>query len=816
MHQGEDSSATAATEFEGSARDSGNSESMAPGTRLGAYKIRRPLGEGGMGQVYLAEQTAPVHRDVALKLIRQQIASPLALAWFEVERQALAQMQHPAIAQIFDAGTTDEGHAYIAMEYVEGVPLTEFSRTNGLTRDQRIALFVRICQGVQHAHQKGVIHRDLKPDNVLVQAIDGIPMPKIIDFGIAIGGSVSDSGPVVSRNTSDHAGTAIYMSPEQAGSKHRDIDTRTDVYALGVMLCELLTHSDARALTSDAHHSTHAPHQTLLTALAGEAEAPSATPSAHALLNAARTLPAELRAILRKALALDRADRYESAAALGQDLERYREHRPLSAMPASRAYAARKFIARHRLGILATGVAALALIAGTIMAVQGQRRAEVAAELARIEADKAAQVAAFVQEMIAGIDPDRAKGLDRSLMRLMLDSAASRAGTELGDQPAVRSTIESTIARSYAAIGEYALAAEHFSAARTAAISAGSPKAERARLLLAEADADGNLGHFEQSRVLASQALEEVRDLPETDRDRLYIESRLAWHEQGAGQFETSIKRYQRVLALQQAAFGIDDDDTLETQRGMGANYARVDRYAEAEPLFKFVLERYTQRYGPTHTKTLDLTTGLGVTYLEQEKYAEAEALLRPALELTESRLGPEHPNTMVLVSNLGSAIRKQDRNEEARPYYERVLATNLKINGPDHYLSVAGESNLALLLRDAGDIAGAEKHARLSIAHLQNAFPPEHPARAIFIAALGSVLVSAGKYAEAETHFDAAYAIFLGAPGFGPRHSRTLELIENYIKLYGAWGKPEEKARWQETLDKAKRAEEESTATRG
>ena len=187
MAQSEIPSATAATELESLAVAGGSSESLAPGTRLGVYRIRRSLGEGGMGQVYLAEQTAPVHRDVALKLIRQQIASPLALALFEVERQALAQMQHPAIAQIFDAGTTAEGHAYIAMEHVEGTPLAQYCREHDLSRDQRLALFIRICQGVQHAHQKGVIHRDLKPSNVLVRDIDSMPMPKIIDFGIAIG-----------------------------------------------------------------------------------------------------------------------------------------------------------------------------------------------------------------------------------------------------------------------------------------------------------------------------------------------------------------------------------------------------------------------------------------------------------------------------------------------------------------------------------------------------------------------------------------------------------------------------------------------------
>jgi non-specific serine/threonine protein kinase/serine/threonine-protein kinase len=196
------------------------------------------------------------------------------------------------------------------------------------------------------------------------------------------------------------------------------------------------------------------------------------------------------------------------------------------------------------------------------------------------------------------------------------------------------------------------------------------------------------------------------------------------------------------------------------------------------------------------------------VTYLEQEKYAEAEALLRPALEATEKVLGPDHPNTIILVSNLGSAIRQLGRNDEARPYYERVLATHLKLNGPEHYMSVAAESNLALLLRDAGDIAAAEKHARLSVAHLEKAFPPGHPARAIFITALGSVLIQSGKYAEAEANLDKAYALFLASPGFGKGHSRTRELVEHYITLYGLWGKPDRKAHWEKVLEETRPAD--------
>ncbi|MGB0132517.1 protein kinase domain-containing protein [Dokdonella sp.] len=796
MNPDEETSQTAKTELEGSAEVPGDAGSLAPGTRLGAYRIRRTLGEGGMGQVYLAEQTAPVHRDVALKLIRQQMASPLALAWFEVERQALAQMQHPAIAQIFDAGTTPDGHAFFAMEYVEGVPLTEYCRKKELSLDQRIALFVRTCQGVQHAHQKGVIHRDLKPDNVLVQDIDGAPMPKIIDFGIAVGGSTTESGPVVARSSSDRAGTAIYMSPEQAGARHRDIDTRSDVYSLGVMLCEILTHSDARSLTSNAHHSTHAPQQTLLTALGSTPEATRAASSTNALLTAARMLPAELRAVLRKALAQDRADRYESATALAEDLERFRDNRPVLAMPASRAYAARKFVARHRLGIVATGFAALALILGTIMAVQGLRRAEAAAAQARIEADKAAQVAAFVQEMIAGIDPDRAKGLDRSLMRLMLDSAAARASTELEGQPEVHAVIENTIAQSYASLGEYALAQEHFAESVKAGKAASLAPAEIARTQARAAENLFNLGQREGALATVQQAYSLVSDLPAEDRDRLRIESILADMEGSVGNAETARVRLQEILALQRRLFGNDSEDVQSTIDSLAALNIDTAHFDEARPLLEEVLASRLEKYGRENSKTYRAINGLAIIALEQKRHADAEKLLAPQLPVAERVFGMEHPVTQRLVSNLGGAIRQQDRNEEARPYYERAAALAQKLYGPNNIATIVAESNLSLLLRDSGDLAGAEAHGRTATAAADVALATS-PMRGIIHRELASVLIRQGKYVQAQAELDDAWETLSQGEGYGPEHPRSQDVVDSYIELYAAWPKPQREAEW-------------------
>ncbi len=767
------------------------------GAQLGVYVILRVLGEGGMGRVYLAEQTRPVRREVALKLIREQVASPLARAYFDVERQALAQMQHPAIAQVFDAGTTEQGYPYLAMEVVEGRPITRFCRDEKLTLSQRLKLFARVCNGVQHAHQKGVIHRDLKPANVLVRRVDGEPMPKIIDFGIAIGGNASADGSTVTATATDRAGTAIYMSPEQAGLQHRDIDTRSDVYSLGVMLCEVLTDADANALTSDAHRSIHAPHETLLTALVSDAELGETASNSIALLAAARKLPPQLRAVLRKALATDRGDRYDSAVALADDLERYSQKRPLNAMPQTRWYLTRTFISRHRLGLAVAGIVTASLIAGIALALNGLARAQLSAALAQIEAAKAAQVAEFARSILAGIDPDRAKGMDRSLMRMVLDSAAERAGRELAVQPAVRASIERTIADSYASLGEVALATTHFAASIDAAHAAHLKPVEIARTMMHAARNLDNQNHAAGALETAERAFALVAGLPADDRDRLAIESNLASIEGDSGKPDAGRTRLLRILARQRALFGGDSEDALASIESLAAIDIDTSRLDEARTLEEELLAQRRKRYGDEHSKTLAAINGLAIIALEQKRFADAEKLLTPELPVYERVFGKEHPLTLRLISNLGGAIRQQSRNDEARPYYERAFALAQKLYGPTSPSTVIAESNLSLLLRDAGDLASADTHARNAAATADAAFG-DNAMRAIMYREWATILIREQRYAEAEKQLDRAWAIFSVAEGFGPKHTRSQDVIDSYVELYKARNKPENAALWQ------------------
>ena len=786
-----------ATELSPAAHDaSASDDRLNAGARVGRYVIGELLGEGGMGRVYRATQTAPVQRPVALKLIREQLATPLALAYFEVERQALARMHHPAIAQVLDAGNTDDGRAFLAMELVEGESLTRFCEQHALSLDARLSLFIQVCHGVQHAHQKGVIHRDLKPANVLVRMVDGTPAPKIIDFGIAVGAGGSGVGESARAVQVERAGTAIYMSPEQHENDERGIDTRSDVYSLGVMLLELLAKQHVSSLTSGRYQSRHSTR-------GRRDDASALTISPVQAVDQATSLPRELRAILSMSMATDRTERYESAAALAEDLQRYRDRTPVRALPPKRSYHLRKFVSRHRLGISTASIAVSAVVIGASLAVISRNDARQAAAQAQIEAQKSTQVAAFVTDMLSGIDPDRARGLDRSLLNLLLDSAAKRAEKELAGQPQVATDVQQAIAKSYASIGDYPRAVVHYGLASEAARNAEAPMSAQGVLLINQATILGNSGDLPGALRLGEEALVLVQGLPEDDRGRLRVESRLAWQKFTLGQIEQSSRDYARILKLQQRALGENDPDTLDSQRGLASAYTRMGRFAEAQPLLEHSLAQLRELYGESHSRSKEVTLALAILLMEQDKFAEAETLLVPLLAMLERDQGPDHPNTLSTVSNLGSALKGQGRLQEARPYYERALSSQIRIQGESAPFTLFAQNNFARFLLESGEVSAAGQHVQIAINQMDRTFGAENPLHAVFLETQASVLIAAEHYAEAERILDRAYALATdkGSAAIDPR---TMDMMRTYIKLYTNWDRADDAADWQKRLQDA------------
>ncbi len=377
----------------------------------------------------------------------------MAEAYFLVERQALARMDHPAIAKVYDAGTTPQGHHFLRWNGSTGNPLGAYCATHSLSVDQTLSLFALICLGVHHAHQKGVIHRDLKPNNVLIADVDGRPLPKIIDFGIAIGATRNTAGEGM--ELMERAGTRGYMSPEQVRGRTGEIDIRSDVYALGVMLLELLAPQDAMDRAATAGLDNRDLHAALLASL-GQAASPHAD-----TVRSLAAIPAQLRWVLVRAIEPERSRRYESAQALAEDLDRYRRHYPLSAVPATRRYRLRAFLTRNRGAIIAAGLIAIALVAGTTAAVIGMLHARAAAERATIEANKRPGNFALSHRRAVrrGSAPGARSGQDPAPPRARPRCKPRRQ--ELGGQPEVLADIEKTIGSSYNSLSEYKTALEH-------------------------------------------------------------------------------------------------------------------------------------------------------------------------------------------------------------------------------------------------------------------------------------------------------------------------------------------------------------------
>ncbi len=692
----------------------------AEGDAIGPYHLVRKIGEGGMGEVWIADQEKPIRRRVALKLIRGGMSFRAIVARFESERQAIAMMDHPNIAKIYDAGSTPDGVPYFVMEYVDGVPIDRHCDEHRLSTRARLELFMKVCEGVQHAHHKAIIHRDLKPSNVLVAVHDGRATPKIIDFGVAKALAAPLTEGSMKTEVGQIIGTPAYMSPEQADMSGRNIDTRTDVYSLGVMLYELLAGSlplDTESSWKEGLESVlrtirqvDPPRPSVRVSTAGEHSTDSAARRGTIPTALMRQLKGDLDWITMKALEKDPARRYGSPADLAADLRRHLDNEPVVARPPSTTYQMAKFVRRHTVAVGgAAVVAALLIVFAITMAVQAGRIAR-ERDRANREAAAATQVSQFVTDLFKVSDPSEARG-NSVTAREILDVGAGKIRETLSDQPEVQARLMATIGSVYANLGLYGDAVpllEEALEGRRSTLGENDPST------LASMQELGILayrqGRFEDADRLFSGALEKRRAIfGEGHPDTLDSMNSLANLYHRVGKYKESEPLYLAALEGQERVLGKDHEDTLKTMNNLSILYKRQQRYAEAEPLTVEALDRRRRLLGEDHPATVSSLQSLATLYIYLERYADAEARLKEALAIQRRVLGEDHPDTLVLVHNLGEVYRLQGRSEDAEPLLIQAHDARRAKLGDDHPYTLDSKDSLARLYQDQGRFGEAE-----------------------------------------------------------------------------------------------------------
>ena len=625
------------------------------------------------------------------------------IARFEAEEQALAMMDHPNIAKVYDAGATDSGRPYFVMELVHGIPITEYCDQRHLSPKERLELFLPVCHAVQHAHQKGIIHRDLKPSNVLVALYDDQPMPKVIDFGVAKATSQKLTEKTMFTQFGQIMGTLEYMSPEQANLNQLDVDTRSDIYSLGVLLYELLT-----GTTPFDRQRLHSAGYEEMLRIIREEEPPK--PSLR--LSSSDTLPSvaanrgiepkqlstqvhgELDWIVMKALEKDRTRRYATANEFADDILRYLHDQAVLAGPPSATYRLRKFARRHKTALGTVAVIAVAFllgIAGTtwqaIRATHQRDRAVAAEEQARTEAAIARAINEFLnQDLLAQADPESEPDRDIKL-RTVLDRAARKAETRFADQPAVEAAAHNTLGKTYQSLGEYKGALQHFEGARAIQQRLhGEEHPDTLASMNNMALALGDLGRSAEAEKLHVRVLEiERRVLGPEHPNTLQSMHNLAMAMRVQGRSAEAEQRNREVLQIRPRVLGPQHPDTFASMHNLAAAIMDQGRWAEAEELQRKVLEIQRRVLSADHADTLRSMNNLAGVLYDQQKYPEAEALFCEALDGARRTLGSEHPTTLMFMNSLANSIMKQARYADAEPLYREAYETRRKVLGPAH-----------------------------------------------------------------------------------------------------------------------------------
>jgi tetratricopeptide (TPR) repeat protein/tRNA A-37 threonylcarbamoyl transferase component Bud32 len=750
------------------------------GTQIDRYRLIRRIGAGGMGTVYEAEQDQPKRR-VALKIISPLLVSAKTRRRFELEAQVLARLQHPGIAQVFDAGTAgpDQGRVpFFAMELIDGVPLTEFVESRDLSVRQRLDLLVEICHAVEHAHQQGVIHRDLKPGNILVTPSG---RPKVLDFGIARLTEAAGDRSTILTDAGQVVGTLPYMSPEHVGGMASEVDTRSDVYALGVLAFELLT--------------GRRPFETRGRSLAEVAKQIETTEPPR-LGTTSRLYRGDLETIIGKALEKDKARRYQSVADLRGDIQRYLCHEPILARAPSTFYQLRKFAARNRAVVAGGTLALIALAAGAAAATWQAYEATVERSRAQREARIASAVNEFLnRDLLAQADPDNEPDRNISL-RAVVDRAAAKAGERFADDPTVEAAVRTTLAETYKGLGEYAEALTH--ARRAWEIYGAGSGNERdvvdAMTKVASLEkASGN--EVEAETHFRNAMSKAVAAYGEDDELALTAMNNLALLLDDQGKFAEAAELLEKVLARRSVTLGDENPKTMDTMNNLAMVYEGMERFDEAQRLHVRELETCKRVMGPEHPDTLISMHNLGVLYGNRGDLRKAEPLFREVIEIRKRVLGPDHPLTLLTMDSLVTVLYGMNRFEEAEPMILDIVDRSERALGTEHPQTVLSRSRLAYVYFSMNRLDDAERAARESFELRRRISGAEHPDTALIGSVLCRILLKQGDYAGAEGMGRTSYDVLAGT--FGPEHSRTRDTARLLEQVLERLGRPEEAAQW-------------------